>query len=357
MNGSEKQAGFGSEFEDLNLPLVKNDRNYQSEGLKPGADQLKKYRDAIEYMNRNTTIAPTDNEPVIVEQKPEETKPEVTKSEQSGTTEVPQQGTEEPQADTQEATNKYVPTKEDLAAFEKAGGVFTWNFNKDTLTEMAATDDTSVKNMSNYLLENFDTVADLTSGGKQNTIGINDIRLVAKAADAVRNYNDLNSNTIPHVLEAFDRLDYNGNGFLSKYEIEWINRDDPSMAALKQNFDLIRHQTDEGKWFDRGISRADLEAFQSKVALKSVVRETHNEEDLDVRSYYSGLAGKLIGVGVIALVDPKGTMSAAEQLRIIGATQRVTTSAVRWYYKNDAAQHYSSTAEPALTKLMKPIGG
>lgn len=346
MTGSEKQAGFGTEFDGITVPRSTSEINYQFDGFTPGADQLKKYKDAIEFLNRNTAQEkfPAESEPAIVGT-PE---PKVEKTPTPEVAEAP--------SPAKEPTNSYLPSIEDLGKFENVSGFFGWNFNKEQLTNMAKTDDPAVKNMSNYLIENFDTVADLTSGGKVNTLGINDIRLVAKAADAARNINELRAKTVPEVLEAFDRLDANGNGFISKFEMDWSNREDPNMKVLKQNYDLLRNQTNEGKWIDRGISKADLETFQSGVAFKSMMRETHEVEDLNYRSYYSTLAGDVIGIGIVALADQKKEMSTAEQLRIIGASEYVTSAAVRWYFRDDAARHFQTTAEPAMTKLLKPLG-
>ncbi|MDZ4835284.1 MAG: hypothetical protein SGJ27_16020 [Candidatus Melainabacteria bacterium] len=246
-----------------------------------------------------------------------------------------------------------LPDTTDLAAFESNSGFFQRNYTRENLIDMAQSSDVHVQKMSNYLIENFDAVSQLTSGGKKGNLGINDVRLLAVANDAIQNVKSLVTKTVPAVLNNWDDYDSNGNGYVSKFEFNYANRDKPESKALAANYDFLKNQTDEGNWLDRGISKADLQAVQADTALKSVLRDAHKNEDLEVRAYYARIVGRAIGVGAVVLADPENNWSRRRQMSVIEGTGRLTGGAVSWYFSDDADKHFNTIAEPALSKIFR----
>lgn len=249
-----------------------------------------------------------------------------------------------------QAKDRYMPNSADLRDFEGASKLFQQNYSKEDLTAMANADNPAVQKMSNYLLQNFETVADLTSGGKQNTIGIGDIRMLVDASQAASDVQNLQK-TIPEALKSFDELKGEGFSLLMKEALP-----DDKFRALKSNFDLVKGVTDDKRWFDYGLSKSDLEHFEGKVALNSLLSEAHNRRDLNERSFGPRLIARGLASVYIAadmLSDSRDKMSFSEQIQLFDATEKVTVKAFNLFYADKTKDHYKNKAKPALDKLLQ----
>jgi len=249
-----------------------------------------------------------------------------------------------------QAKDRYMPNSADLRDFEGASKLFQQNYSKEDLTAMANADNPAVQKMSNYLLQNFETVADLTSGGKQNTIGIGDIRMLVDASQAASDVQDLQK-TIPETLKSFDQLKGEGFSLLPKEVLT-----DKKFAALNRNFDMVKGITDDKRWLDYGLSKSDLEHFEGKVALNSLLSEAHNRRELNERTFYPRLIARGIAAAVVAadlLSGSNDKMTATQQKQFFDATEQLTISGCSWWYRDKTNDHYKNKARPALDKLLQ----
>jgi hypothetical protein len=252
--------------------------------------------------------------------------------------------------------SKYVPSTYDVDDFEKYGGNILRSYSRQDLEKMSDSRWVTVARVSKYLLKNFDTVSDLTSGGGEKRVGINDIRLLAEVSDAKKDMDAAQEWRLPYLKSNFGKVDTNHDGVVTDSELR--KADDPRQIYrfLSKDYDVFSKAAKNDVHKHNGISLADIDAFQSKIAFESVKRELHKREDLDNRAFFPRLLGKGIGYGVVALARGR---EGGEDITEYDAAKIVEKSAtINGYFEMKMAEsasrkHYEAEAAPALKKLLK----
>lgn len=245
--------------------------------------------------------------------------------------------------------------RKDLDAFLAANWLWKRDFTLDDLQAVNNDPkaDVAAKVVATYMTANFDTLQKVTQASKNGTISVADMELLVDAMEAQSDLKEYDSRGKDYLSSNWDKLDTDGDGRISATEISQRASQWQATPSELRTLEVINRRrqwiADAAPGLDGyAITKNDVQTFESKTALDSLIKERHRSiERTDRTNLLSGVLAVTAAGG--ALWFRTGTWGTFMAYHAGNAAGRAVGG---WFVKDNIEADYNAISLPALNKLL-----